>query len=355
MPSVADAALQPWQQEAALPRDRVDAMLWPGAHEEGWRVAPTHQGGDKSGKWTYVSPSGSSLPNRLQAVMHFTDTTLDPQLGPFPDDAEPDVEFPWLAANTASRAAADSQSCSADVCAEHKKRSLEALRAACHEYGNAVQAEACFMQQDEVALASAVLASTASVVGAVPQGLAASHAVWEPSAALALVERGAWTVEFGPLLTRADKFDELGLKVPPWKSAADILSDETLEAHRIKPTAPLSCRDLRSGTTIKRPASWVIDQFGKPEEKRQHLLNSMHMLQPTDSTAQLAAMPEALEKLNLSRHWWPSASPSLMLSMKGALPITAFPPPPFSPLHTQPSPFGAPFPERGTCKRGGGK
>ena len=343
----ADAALQPWQQAAALPRDRVDAMLWPGAHEQGWRVAPTHQGGsDKSGKWTYVSPSGSSLPNRLQAVLHFTDTSLAPQLGP--DDAEPDVEFPWLPANTASRASADAQSSSADVCAEHKKDSLKALRDAGYEFGNTVDSEASFVKEDEVALASAVLSSATSEVAAVPTGLVASHAVWEPSAALALLARGAWTVEFGPLLTRADKFDELGLEVPPWQSAADMLSDKMLEAHRIKPTAMLSVRDLRSGAMMKRPASWVVDQFGKPEEKRTSLLNCMHMLQPTDSTAQLAAMPEALERLNLSRHWWPNASTFLLLSMKGALLIKALArsPPAPSPRTPYPVPFGRSAPLR---------
>ena len=157
--------------------------------------------------------------------------------------------------------------------------------------------------------------------------------VWAPRDSLDLISRGKWTAEIGPMLTHAARFSELGVHAPPWTCMADVTSADLPPQQILRPTAELSVAEIASAderpskrgdttrvaTWRKRPASWVCDQFALAPKERRTLINCIHMLQPGDSAAPLAALPDEVEAANLSRHWWPQASTFVIFSMKGII------------------------------------
>ena len=106
--------------------------------------------------------------------------------------------------------------------------------------------------------------------------------------------------EGGPMVTEASGadglggFDLLGVARPPWRRPEDILpppaaaapaaapaaaafgqadvDDSVMHRRRIRRGAMLDCGDLLADddrqAAVKRPASWIVEQFAAPPEER---------------------------------------------------------------------------------------
>ena len=157
-------------------------------------------------------------------------------------------------------------------------------------------------------LARRAMCSGGSEIAALPRRLTPLLRTWAPRAALAVAAGGAWTAEGGPMVTEASGadglggFDLLGVARPPWRRPEDILpppaaaapaaapaaaafgqadvDDAVMHRRRIRRGAMLDCGDLLADddrqAAVKRPASWIVEQFAAPPEERSRLLNVIH-------------------------------------------------------------------------------
>jgi len=73
-------ALLDWEMEEQLPPPLVDAKLWPGAAEQGWRVVPKYRGAAAKSHWCYYTPGGTRLASKSLAFAASTKLDDESQL-----------------------------------------------------------------------------------------------------------------------------------------------------------------------------------------------------------------------------------------------------------------------------------
>ena len=117
-----------------------------------------------------------------------------------------------------------------------------------------------------------------------------------PGAALAVAAGGAWTAEGGPMVTEASGADGPGAFRSGWHAAVAPTGEHPAAARRRRPAAAsaaaafgqadvdgrdapppdpprrlLDCGDLLADddrqAAVKRPASWIVEQFAAPPER----------------------------------------------------------------------------------------
>ena len=71
------------EANAGLPDETVDARLWAGAAQQGWRLYAT----SSDGHYKYISPAGKSCNSRSEALMERTDKPVQPNRPPPRDRA----------------------------------------------------------------------------------------------------------------------------------------------------------------------------------------------------------------------------------------------------------------------------